>query len=207
MLIDKNHLVKLVLCTMLLFTASVRTSVAEESGPATEHNYITGLPLLSEEVARLQPGLLPAYYYNYFARNVGMMPKGKGKAGQPILELNHQFGRGEVFDSGTNRGVGVRMKGALHFPATGTYTLQTLSNDGVRVYLNDKLVLSDPTQHSDQLSPESAVSVSVAGWYPIRIDYFQRKGTAALKLYWKTPGSDERVIVPAKALGHLPATE
>jgi len=208
MLINGKHTVRMIaLCTLLFFTASIGISVADESQQAPEHNYITGLPLLAEEVTRLQPGLLPFYFYNYFARTVRMLPKKGGKVGEPILEINNQFGRGKVFGSGTNRGVGVRMRGALHFPATGTYILQTLSNDGVVIYLNDKRVLYDPTQHSDQLSPESAISVSVAGWYPIRIDYFQRKGTAALKLYWKTPGSTEKVIVPGKALGHLPGTK
>lgn len=213
MFISGNHTIRLItLCTILFFTAPVLTSTASEPPQSEVHYDVSGVPLTGEEVARLQPGLLPLYFYNFFARNVRMLPKGekaerKGEAGEPILEINHQFGRGEVFDSGTSRGVGVRMNGALNFPTPGTYVLQTLSNDGVDIYLNNKRVLADPTQHSDQFSAQSYLNVAVAGWYPIQIDYFQRKGTAALKLYWKTPGSKEKVIVPAEAYGHLPATK
>lgn len=210
MLINRNHTVKIIaLCTILFLTTHLPISMAGESeSPRPPVHYdMQGTPLSAEEAARLQPGLLTVYFHNFFARNVRMLPKRGGKEGKPIFELNNQFGRGKVFDSGTNRGIGIRMNGALHFPTTGKYILQTLSNDGVIIYLSDKLVLSDPTQHSDQLSIESELNVTIAGWYPIRIDYFQRKGTAALKLYWKTPGSDEKVIVPAEAYAHLPATE
>lgn len=213
MLITGNRTARiLTLCTLLSFTLLSQVGLTSEQPPPPVYHDVTGPPLSEEMVSRLQPGLQPVYFYKFFARNVRLLPKGeeakrKGKVGKPILEINHQFGRGAVFGSGTSRGIGIRMNGALHFPTAGTYVLQTLSNDGIDIYLNNNRVLADPTQHSDQLSAESHLNIPAAGWYPIQINYFQRKGTAALKLYWKTPGSNEKVTVPPEAYGHLPAAD
>lgn len=166
-------------------------------------------PLGEDMTATLMPGLLPRYFEGFKARNVGELPdddtrRYKTRLGEPIPQLDNQFGVSEVFGSGLSRTVGIRMRGVLLFPAPGNYTFQALSNDGITMYLGDVVVVDDPVQHSDQLSKESTVQIPAAGWYPLRIDYFQRKGTAALKLYWKTPDSDVMTIVPSSAYGHLP---
>ena len=96
------------------------------------------------------------------------------------------------------------MHGMIYFPKAGTYTFQALSNDGVVVYVGDTVVVNDPVQHSDQLSEETAIEIPETGVYPLRVDYFQRKGTAALRLFWKTPDSDTMTVVPTSSFGHLP---
>ena len=80
--------------------------------------------------------------------------------------------------------------------------MQALSNDGIFLYLDDQLVLSDPKHHSDRLSNLAFVTIDTPGWYPVTIEYFQRKGTAALKLFWKTPAGEEQVPLPAEAYAH-----
>lgn len=177
------------------------------------------LPPLGEtiSVSEIQPaqvnpstlleGLSTTYYLNYFKRDVRYlqkMHKGEFKKvdGKPILQLNNQFHRQRVFDSGVKQGVAVRMKGYLHFEQTGLYRLQAVSNDGIVLLIVDKLVLSDPKQHPDRLSNIGEISVSEPGWFPVKIDYFQRKGTAALKLFWKKPGDNNYLVIPASAYRH-----
>jgi hypothetical protein len=46
-----------------------------------------------------------------------------------------------------------------------------------------------------------------AGWTPIRLRYFQRKGTATLKLYWQPPGSEAFAVIPASAYAHGPPVD
>lgn len=167
-------------------------------------------PLDQTIAGTLKPGLIPRYFPKYLARNVDELPEDtssrfKSWQGEPILQLNHQFGTGEVYGSGVNRGIAIRMRGTLYFPSSGTYIFQALSNDGIKMFLGEVIVVNDPVQHSDQLSTEVPIRIPEAGWYPLRIDYFQRKGTAALKLFWKTPESDTMEIVPESAYGHVPA--
>lgn len=158
---------------------------------------------------RLVPGL-QVLYFNGMFKNVKQIPDGDrallepGRVGQPILLINHQFGENEVFDSGRNRGVGVQMKGYLLLDQQGRYEFQALSNDGVEVIINGNTILIDFDVHSDRLSEVGTLSVEESGWYSLMVKYFQRKGTAALTLYWKKPGKNEFEVVPAWAYGHLP---
>lgn len=157
---------------------------------------------------RIQPGLTVTYYLQYFKRNLAylqQMKEGEFETlqGEPILQLNHQFGDRNVFDSGTNRGVAMRMQGFMFFPGSGHYEMQALSNDGVIVSLADHLILSDPRQHSDRLSDIAHITIDSKGWAPLMVEYFQRKGTSALKLYWKVPESEDFVPVPKTSFGHL----
>ena len=157
----------------------------------------------------LAKGLSVVYYLEFFERNLDSIPGNGGssfrkKTGKPIFELNHQFGKEEVFDSGTNRGVAMRMLGYLVIKEEGLYQFQALSNDGVNVLLSGETVISDPEQHSDRLSNIGDATFDKAGHYPLQVEYFQRKGTAALKLFWKTPGSENFVPIPPNAYVHLP---
>ncbi len=160
-------------------------------------------------VERLQKGLEATYYLEFFERSLTEIPAGDSssyvvKKGPPIAEINHQFGTEEVFSSGTNRGVALRMKGYLYFNQKGEYQLQALSNDGVMVMIDDTTVISDPEQHADRLSNIGFVNIDQPGYYATVIEYFQRKGTAALKLLWRTPGAGDFVPIPANAYAHLP---
>lgn len=158
---------------------------------------------------QLSRGLSVVYYTEFFERHLDQIPRNGSssfikKTGPPVFELNHQFGKDEVFKTGTNRGVAIRMQGYLVVKDTGAFEFQALSNDGVIVRLGGKTVISDPEQHSDRLSNIGHVTIDNAGHYPLVVEYFQRKGTAALKLFWKTPGSDKFVPIPAHAYVHLP---
>jgi hypothetical protein len=158
---------------------------------------------------QLSKGLSVVYYTEFFERHLDQIPRNGSssfikKTGPPVFELNHQFGKDEVFKTGTNRGVAMRMQGYLVVKDTGAFEFQALSNDGVIVRLGGKTVISDPEQHSDRLSNIGHVTIDNAGHYPLVVEYFQRKGTAALKLFWKTPGSDKFVPIPAHAYVHLP---
>lgn len=176
---------------------------------------VTGLSPLNPQPAKaaLVSGLAVAYFYNYKARHLNPLTKGnvpnkEGTPGEPIPYLNHHFGRGEVFNSGSNRLIAMRMKGLLHFPQTGTYTLLALSNDGLRIYLDDQLIIDDPKWHArgDQYSVGVVTEIKQAGWYPMKVEYNQRKGTAAIALFWRRPGTDGFEPVPAEAYAHIPAS-
>lgn len=171
--------------------------------------HVSGIAPVTVSVSKLLPGLVPRYYVEFFERHLDQLPASESSEypsfkGKPILELNHQFGKKEVFDSRTSRGVGIRMRGYLNFDVKGEYELQALSNDGIIVKLSDVVALNDPEQHSDRLSNLAYVAIDEPGWYPVELEYFQRKGTAALKLFWKTPGTASMVPVPAQMFAHQP---
>ena len=158
----------------------------------------------------IRPGLAVIYYLEYFKRHLdefsahAASPLTISRAGKPIPYLNHRFGREEVFDSGTNRGVAMRMNGLIRFAKPGEYTFRALSNDGLRVYIGDTRIIDDPTQHSDRYAVQAVAVIRRAGWYPLKVEYFQRKGTASIALFWQTPSASGFVPVPAANYAHLP---
>ena len=156
----------------------------------------------------LRPGLSVIYYTGLKreTKHLDQLPlTSEGKPGKPITILNHQSGYGEVFDSGQNEWVGMKITGYIQFPEPGIYRFQAKTNDGFRLFLADRLIIEDPKYHADRYSDPGWVHVPEAGWYPLKILYFQGEMTSTLKLYWKKPGDDKRKIIPAEAYGHLPS--
>jgi hypothetical protein len=144
-------------------------------------------------------------------RHTKEMPTGRsisqlGRPGAPIAFFDHNFGRGEVFASGLSRGIGLEATGFIHLEHPGTYRFKALSNDGIRVWIADRPVVDDGQWHStgDRFSVPLTFQNPRGGWTSIRLRYFQRKGTAALKLYWQPPGSEDFEVIPASAYAHSP---
>jgi PA14 domain len=150
---------------------------------------------------------LPVHFRYSFYRHIDNMPldedmTDEGKSGKTVAFLNHQF-KESVFDSGSEKGVGVFLKGYLKMNVAGSYQFKAMSNDGIRVMVDNEVVVLDPTVHSDRFSPVGQMNIDDPGWYPLTVKYFQRKGTARLELYWQPPGKDTFEIIPAAAYGHV----
>lgn len=190
------------IATILVFTLLAGCATSPNEGFVRPSQL--ALPL---DTSTLEPGLAVLYFDKIFVRHLDMLPKGeyaqeRGRPGAPIPYLNHQFGRSQIFDSGTNRGLGMEISGYIRLDRPGTYGFQANSNDGFRLYIDGQLLIDDPNWHSDRLSPEAQMPVTEPGWYSLRARYFQRKGTATIQLYWRPPGEDAFSIVPAKVLAH-----
>lgn len=96
----------------------------------------------------------------------------------------------------------IRWTGALVAPATGTYTVITETDDGVRVWIDDVLVIDDWTPHyvtRNEATVELAAGVPTA----IRVDYFEIDIEASARLLWSSDDIPEQVI----PLEHLLAAE
>lgn len=203
--------IRLLVVIIAFVLAGMPVQAAKDFSKPVEYAplHVDGIEPEIVSLERLARGLSVVYYLEFFERNLDQIPRNGSasfikKPGPPVFELNHQFGDEEVFESGSNRGVAMRMQGYLVVKEEGPYEFQALSNDGVIVKLGGKTVISDPEQHSDRLSNVGYVTLEKSGHYPLLVEYFQRKGTAALKLFWKTPGSDKFVPIPANAYVHLP---
>ncbi len=156
----------------------------------------------------LQPGLKIIYFYPFVGRHIDELPTGEtaariGRKGEPIAILNHKFGNQAVFDSRQNRFIGMQISGLIRFGEVGSYAFQAQSNDGIRVRVGDLTVVDDPGVHIDKFSDQVAVEIRTPGWYPLQIQYFQRKKTATIELYWKEPGKSDFAVIPAEAFAHL----
>lgn len=154
--------------------------------------------------ADLKPGLATEFL-NIAVRHVDQIEiAGKGRPGPVIPVLDNSVGGDkDVLGSGLGEEVAFRMRGFLKVEKPGAYQFATHSNDGVRFQLDGKTIVEDPDVHADRLSDPTTVELQ-AGWYPLYLLYFQRKGTWTLELLWQAPGMSEFEPIPAANLAHLP---
>ncbi len=69
--------------------------------------------------------------------------------------------------------------------------------------------LEDPRKLSNRLVGPADITVEADLWYPMKLEYFQKKGTSALVLAWMRPGAGEgeEEVIEAEYLAHLPAAD
>ncbi len=94
----------------------------------------------------------------------------------------------------------LRLTGLITFPQAGTYTLQTNSDDGIRVWLDDVLNLDWWANQSATDRTGATFTVTAGQTRRIRIEYFDAGVDATLRLRWKTPGATGFTTVPGTAL-------
>jgi beta-glucosidase len=83
----------------------------------------------------------------------------------------------------------IRWTGKLKPPVSGKYSLQTQSDDGVRLYINGAEVINNWTDHA-MTTNTYAVELDSSKLYDIKIEFYQHAGGAGLKLGWSKPGTD-----------------
>lgn len=197
----RRHLLTLALSASAVLLSG---SLAFAPSAQAEEKPITGAKPLSPQPAadKIEPGLAVIYFSNMFNKLNEIGKLGKGKPGEPIKILDHKTNDGNVLTSDKSMGVGAKITGLIKFDAPGTYIFKVNSNDGVRVTIAGLKVHENDGVHADEMSDPIPFVVEQPGWYELVVDYFQKKGTSALQLFWKPPGGAE-APVPASQYAHL----
>jgi hypothetical protein len=99
-----------------------------------------------------------------------------------------------------NTDFSVRWTGEIVPRYSETYTFRTVSNDGVRLWVNGRLIVDNWTDHS-ATEDKGEISLRAGERYDFRMEYYQGGGGAEVKLFWSSP-SQRREIVPSSRL-HL----
>lgn len=92
-----------------------------------------------------------------------------------------------------------RWTGFLRVPRDGKYTLFTESDDGSRLWIDDKQVVDNGGLHA--MEEKSGEIELKAGDLAIKIDVFENEGEAGCKVSWEADGLPKEVI-PEKAFLH-----
>ena len=120
--------------------------------------------------------------------------------------IDHVWPESPVDGVGKDR-FSARYTGMVTVPVTGTYTFAIDSDDGVRLWIDDALVIDDWRGHFPER--HTATVDLAAGEVPIRVDYFELDLGAQLRLAWTPPGGSEAVldaahVVTAPAIAGAP---
>ena len=87
----------------------------------------------------------------------------------------------------------VRWTGQVEARRSETYTFYTHSDDGIRLWINGRLLIDDWTTHP--VKEDSAQLFLQGGQkYALKIEYFQGMAGAVAGLLWSSPGQPKHII-------------
>ncbi|MGE0486831.1 MAG: DUF6701 domain-containing protein [Gammaproteobacteria bacterium] len=110
--------------------------------------------------------------------------------------IDFNFGTGSPAPGIGSDDFSIVWQGDLIPPNSGDYRLETQSDDGIRVYVDNALVIDNFTDHSPT-TDQSPLLTFVAGQrYFLRVEFYERGGGAVARLRWEGPGIANE-IVPA----------
>ena len=125
----------------------------------------------------------------------------KAKPGKPLVGLTYEDTDGKVLTSDSYEKIAADISGYIKFSKAGTYTLDFLNNDGLQLWIGGQEVALYDGIHACGYSGEIEVSVPKAGYYELKANYFQRKGTSCLLMEWG-PDSDGLELVTNDVFFH-----
>lgn len=91
-----------------------------------------------------------------------------------------------------------RWTGLLCAPSTGAYTFTTATDDGVRLWVNNTLLV-DRWNDQGPTNWSGTINLVAGRKYALRMDYYENGGGAVARLAWSGPGFASQ-IVPASVL-------
>ena len=98
-----------------------------------------------------------------------------------------------------------RWTGQVEAPTTGIYTFVTRSDDGVRLWINGKLLINNWRDHGPTYDQSVPVNLTAGQRYSIQLEYYEDNGGAVMQLFWSYPNQVEQVI-PQQRLYVAPIT-
>ncbi len=112
--------------------------------------------------------------------------------------VNFNWGNGSPNGNIGSDTFSARWTGQIESRYSETYTFNTTSDDGVRLWVNGQLIIDKfkdqaPTEHS------GSITLNAGQKYDIRMDYYEKGGGAVAQLSWSS-ASQSKEIVPQSQL-------
>ena len=154
----------------------------------------------------LQPGLSVRYAYPSDVKNLRGAARAlqrKSEVGPPLAGLDYRetdVGQ-KVLTSKRDENVAADIHGVVKFDAPGIYTIDFLTNDGLRAQVGGQIVGEYDGRQPCEETFAVEVEVPAAGWYPLEALYFQRTRTACLHMR-AGPAGKRLNWMPDTAFGH-----
>jgi PA14 domain len=89
-----------------------------------------------------------------------------------------------------------RWTGTLEAPVSGEYAFHTVSNDGVRLWVNDTQLIDDWTDHGEK-EDSGRITLRAGETYRVKLEFFYNGGQGVTRLRWTPPGATKESIPTA----------
>jgi mannan endo-1,4-beta-mannosidase len=117
-----------------------------------------------------------------------------------MVNFTWDRGRDSPTPRPTNRPFSIRWNGWLLAPRPGNYRLKIFSDDGVRLWLDGRLLVDAWIPQTGREGHDAQVTLTGRP-HRLKIEYFDKGSDALLHFLW-SQGDAEPTPVPAQALFH-----
>lgn len=94
----------------------------------------------------------------------------------------------------------VRWTGKVKPRYSGTYTFTTISDDGIRVWVNGQLIIDSWFKQS-WTERKGSISLAADQLYDLKVEYYEGTGDAMARLMWESE-QEAKAVIPSSALFH-----
>ena len=103
--------------------------------------------------------------------------------------INFSWEWDSSFDDFPSDNFSVRWSGYLKVDKTDTYTIDVSTDDGVRLFIDDKLVIDDWNDHAE-MTNSYTLKLEAEKFYKIKLEFYENGGAAICKLGLRTKDSN-----------------
>ncbi|MBI2949985.1 MAG: hypothetical protein HYY23_20315 [Verrucomicrobia bacterium] len=90
----------------------------------------------------------------------------------------------------------VRWTGQVLPAFSEEHTFSTVAEDGVRLWVNGRLVINDWTEHDGPVEKRGVISLVAGQKVDLKLEYYNNLGAASVKFFWSSSRQKTRKIVP-----------
>jgi hypothetical protein len=108
--------------------------------------------------------------------------------------VNFNWGSGSPAANVPINNFSVRWTGQVRPPVSGQYVFSTVADDGVRLWINGQLVIDAPSDRGASTNTSAPITLTADTNYAIRLEYYERTGSAVITLRWAFPGQSTQII-------------
>lgn len=167
------------------FTVKARDLTGNESAASNQATAAAVFSGLTYKYYEGQWSVLPDFN--------ALTPAATGKADNVDISIRQQ-----------NDNFAFLWEGFINIPVAGTYTFETISDDGSKLYIGEydeaNLVVDNDGLHGSR-SRTGTYTFTTSGAYPIAISFFERGGGERMEVYWQSNQGLSRQRIPDDAFG------
>lgn len=117
--------------------------------------------------------------------------------GEPVKvivdnQINFMWNDKGPFEDFQKDNFSVRWTGYVKAEKSASFTFDVASDDGVRLYIDDQLVINDWNDHA-MLTNSYSKELKAGKLYKIKLEYYEKGGGAIVKFGWRKP-NDELIV-------------
>ncbi|MCR6642601.1 MAG: PA14 domain-containing protein [Sporocytophaga sp.] len=107
--------------------------------------------------------------------------------------INFDWNNNPPFAGVNTDNYSVRWTGKVKADFSETFTFYTVSDDGVRLWVNNTLLIDNWTNHA-AVENSGTIALTAGQQYDIRMEYYEKTSLATAKLLWSSPSVVKKVI-------------